>query len=304
MVKLFDPAFKKALSQPDLTFAWCWLITRRDGLMIGFTNIDVELGIHIVVYRPFTGFDPGASQLSQGFDRTDSQTLAGILDQSGITKEELLSGVYSGAEVRRFLVNYLDPPTTFDISPTQPAKFLELPRGYIAEIKSNNLGYEVKVKDDLSLLDRPIGTNTSMTCRCDLGDHRCRVDLAPFTWDVTVTEVISRRNFKISGQFPVASGQNSKAGGGLRDNYFDRGRLKFTSGNNINVHRDIGFHTEDGLILFEPLPFDVEVGDSLTAIAGCVKTELVCVIKFQNFANFIGEPDIPTTDLAINTPSG
>lgn len=258
--------------------------------MLGFTSIDLELAIANVVYRPFTGFDPGAAQVSQGLDKNDSQTLAGILDQSGISREELLSGVYAGAEVRRFLVNYLDLPATFDVSPNQTAKFLELPRGYIAEIKSNNLGYEIKVKDDLSLLDRPIGTNTSMTCRCDLGDDRCRVDLTPFTHQVTVTEVLSRRNFKISGQF--------------EDNYFDRGRLKFTNGSNSNVHRDIGFHVEDSLILYEPLPFDLAVGDGLTVIAGCVKTELVCVVKFQNFSNFQGEPDIPTTDLAINTPSG
>jgi uncharacterized phage protein (TIGR02218 family) len=290
VVKSLDPNFKKALIQPNLTFCWCWLITRTDGLMVGFTSIDLELAIASVVYRPFTGFDPGAAQWSEGLDKTDSQTLAGILDQSGISRAELLSGVYTGAEVRRFLVNYLDPPVSFEISRTNPLKFIELPRGYIAEIKSNNLGYEIKVKDELSLLDRPIGTNTSMTCRCNLGDDRCRVNLTPFTWQVTVTEVESRRNFKILGNFP--------------DNYFDRGRLKFTSGNNAQIHRDIGFHVGSSLILYEPLPFEINVGDTLTVISGCVKTELACVVKFRNFANFQGEPDIPTTDLAINTPSG
>jgi uncharacterized phage protein (TIGR02218 family) len=288
MVKNLSLDFKNALNQPNLTFAWCWLITRLDGLMIGFTNIDLELAIAGVVYRPFTGFDPGAAQISEGLDKSDSQTLAGILDQSGISKEDLLSGVYRGAEVRRFLVNYLDPPDSFEAA--ADANFIELPRGYIAEIKSNNLGYEVKVKDDLSLLDRPIGSNTSMTCRCNLGDDRCRVNLAPFTHQVTVTEVVSRRSFMISGQFEA--------------NYFDRGRLKFDSGDNADINRDIGFHTGNTLILYEPLPFDVNLGDNLTAICGCVKTELVCVVKFRNFQNFQGEPDIPTTDLAINTPSG
>jgi hypothetical protein len=262
MVKSLDPNFKKALNQPNLTFCWCWLITRLDGLMVGFTSIDLELAIASVVYRPFTGFEPGAAQWSQGLDKTDSQTLAGILDL----------------------------PASFESSRTNPLKFIELPRGYIAEIKSNNLGYEIKVKDELSLLDRSIGTNTSMTCRCNLGDDRCRVNLTPFTWQVTVTEAESRRNFKILGNFP--------------DNYFDRGRLKFTSGNNAQIHRDIGFHVGSSLILYEPLPFEINVGDTLTVISGCVKTELACVVKFRNFANFQGEPDIPTTDLAINTPSG
>lgn len=256
--------------------------------MIGFTNIDLELAIGGVVYRPFTGFDPGAAQISQGLEKNDSQTLAGILDQSGISKADLLSGVYPGAEVRRFLVNYLNPPESFEA--VGASNFIELPNGYIAEIKSNNLGYEIKVKDDLSLLDRPIGSSTSMTCRANLGDDRCRVNLAPFTHEVVVSEVSSRRSFKISGQF--------------EDNYFDRGRLKFTSGDNADIHRDIGFHVGNSLILYEPLPFEIKFGDSLTVISGCVKTELVCVVKFRNFHNFVGEPDIPTTDLAINTPSG
>jgi uncharacterized phage protein (TIGR02218 family) len=286
-LKNLNPDFRNALVQPDLTFTWCWLITRLDGQMLGFTSIDLELIIGQITYRPFSGFDPGAAQLSQGLEKVDSQQLAGILDQSGISQAELLSGVYLGAEVRRFLVNYLDLPDSFE-QQAQGTKFIELPRGYIAEIKSNNIGYEIKVKDNLSLLDRSIGSNTSMTCRCNLGDDRCRVNLAPFTHQVTVTEVETRRSFKINGQF--------------EQNYFDRGRLKFISGNNLNIHRDIGFHVDNNLILYDPLPFDIVVGDSLTIVAGCIKTELVCVVKFRNFANFQGEPDIPTTDLAINTP--
>lgn len=288
MTKRLATEFKQALSQPVLTFCWCWLITRRDGLMIGFTSVDQELKIGDVYYRPFTGFDAGAAQVSQGLDKLDSQALAGILDQSGIDKQELFSGVYQGAEVRRFLVNYLDLPTSFNT--LGAVKFIELPRGYIGEIKSNNLGFEVNVKDSLSLLDRSIGSATSMTCRCNLGDKLCRVNLTTFTHQVTVSEVLSRRAFKISAQFTKG--------------YLDRGRLKFDLGNNANIHRDIGFHvTENLLILYEPLPFDITIGDELTVVAGCLKTEFACVVKFRNFANFQGEPDVPTTDLALNTPS-
>lgn len=255
--------------------------------MLGFTSIDLILVIGGIVYRPFTGFDASAVQMSQGLEKTDSQVLAGILDASGMSRQEIEAGIYAGAEVRRFLVNYLDLPSSFD--PVSNPKFLELPRSYLAEFKRNNLGYEAKAKDELSKLDRLIGETTSMTCRANLGDDRCRVNLAGFTHNVTVEHVDSRRKFAITGEFPK--------------NYFDRGRLKFTSGNNIDVHRDIGFHAGTHLILYEPLPFDVAQGDNLTVVAGCLKTELACVVKFRNFANFVGEPDIPTTDLAVNTPS-
>jgi uncharacterized phage protein (TIGR02218 family) len=257
--------------------------------MVGFTSLDLELVIGDITYRPFTGFDPGAAQVSLGLDKTDSQTLAGFLDESGISDRELKAGVYRAAEVRRFLFNYLDLPLDFEPVATG-SKFIELPRGNLAEFKSNNLGYEAKVKDELSKLDLLIGTNSSMTCRCHLGDDRCRVNLTPFTHSISVIQVINQRSFEIDNFF--------------NDGYFDRGRLKFVTGNNSGVNRDIGFYSRGKILLYEPLPFNLTIGDQLIAVAGCLKTELACVVKFQNFANFQGEPDIPTTDLAINTPSG
>lgn len=285
-MKNLDVTFKNALTKPTLTLAWCWLITRLDGLMLGFTSSDVPLIIGEVTYQPFTGFDPGAAQQSEGLDRIDSQSLAGILDVSGISTTDLRSGIYAGAEVRRFLVDYSNLPSSLNLN---PPKHLELPRGHLAEVKSNNLGYEIKVKDDLSLLDRSWGEKTSMICRANLGDDRCRKNLTSFTHNLTVTAVESQRAFSVSGTFKNA--------------YFDKGRIRFTSGANNGLHRDVAFYVQNKLVLYQPLPFAVAVGDSLTAVAGCLKTELACITKFQNFANFVGEPDIPTTDLAVNTPS-
>lgn len=102
-MKILDPTFKDALSQKSLTLAWCWLITRLDGMQLGFTSLDVPITIGGITYYGITGFDPGAAQQSQGVDKLDSQTLKGILDVSGISKAELDSGIFEGARVRRFL---------------------------------------------------------------------------------------------------------------------------------------------------------------------------------------------------------
>jgi uncharacterized phage protein (TIGR02218 family) len=285
-MKTLDSTFANSLTNSSLTLAWCWLITRIDGLMLGFTSLDVPIAIDNVTYRPFTGFDAGAAQISEGVEKLDSQTLTGILDVSGISKADLQSGIYERAEVRRFLIDYSNLPSSLNLT---PPKHLELPRGYLAETKRNNLGYELKVKDDLSLLDNQIGQTTSMTCRANLGDDKCRKNLTAFTHAVTITAITDNRIFSISGGKP--------------DGYFDKGRIKFTSGLNNGIHRDVGFYAQNKIILYQPLPFPVAVGDALTAVAGCLKTELACITKFQNFANFVGEPDVPTTDLAVNTPS-
>ena len=287
MVKILDPTFIESITKTSTTLCWCWLITRIDGLVLGFTSLDVPFVIDGVTYQPYTGFDPGAAQQSADTNKTDSQQLKGILDQSGISKEDLQSGIYEYAKVRRFLVDYENLPSSLSLD---PPKHLELPAGHLAESKRNSLGYEIKVKDDLSYLDNQIGETTSKTCRANLGDDRCRVDLAPFTHNLTITAVESKRVFSVSG--------------GLADKYFDRGRLQFTSGLNQGLYLDIGFYLDNKIILSPvPAPFEVAVGDTVTAIAGCAKTKLACVAKFQNFQNFVGEPDVPTTDLAIETPS-
>ena len=280
-----DPTFKASLSKIPSTICWCWLITRRDGGMIGFTSLDVPITIGGVTYYGITGFNPGAAQQSQGVDKVDSQTLKGILDRSGISKADLNSGIYDRAFVRRFLVDYTNLPESLELD---PPKHRELPIAFIGSKKQNNLGYELQTKDLISKLDNKIGTVTTKTCRANLGDGDCGVDLAPFTHNLSVTGVNDRRVFSINGNFA--------------DQYFDQGRLQFTSGANSGLHLDIIFYSNNQIILSVPAPFSIASGDTITAVAGCNGTKFTCITKFRNFRDFVGEPDIPTTDLTINTP--
>ena len=286
-MKILDSAFKDSLTKTSTSLCWCWLITRIDGVQLGFTSLDLPFVIDGVSYLPYTGFDPGAAQSSADLGSIDSQQLKGLLGPSGISSEDLTSGIYEYATVRRFLVDYTDLPSSLALN---PPKHLELPSGHLAESKRNSLGYEIKVKDDLSFLDNQIGETTSKTCRANLGDDRCRVNLAPFTHSLNITAVENQRVFIVNGNFP--------------DKYFDRGRLQFTSGANNGIYRDIGFYFGNKIVLSPvPAPFEVAVGGTIAAVAGCAKTKLACITKFRNFGNFIGEPDVPTTDLSVDTPT-
>ena len=245
-----DPTFKASLSKIPSTICWCWLITRRDGGMIGFTSLDVPIAIGGVTYYGTTGFNPGAAQQSQGVDKVDSQTLKGILDRSGISKADLSSGIYDGAQVRRFLVDYTNLPSSLDLD---PAKHRELPIALIGSKKQNNLGYELQIKDLISKLDNKIGTVTTKTCRANLGDGNCGVDLAPFTHNLSVTGGNDRRVFSIDGNFA--------------NQYFDQGRLQFTSGANQGLHLDIAYYTNNQIILAVPAPFAIAPGDNITELS-------------------------------------
>ncbi len=57
------------------------------------------------------------------------------------------------------------------------------------------------------------------------------------------------------------------------------------------------------IILFEAMPFDVQVGDPVTITAGCDKTLATCRDTFDNMDNARAEWYIPGTDLLAFTPN-
>ena len=56
------------------------------------------------------------------------------------------------------------------------------------------------------------------------------------------------------------------------------------------------------IVLFLPMPFDIQVGDPVTITAGCDKTLATCRDTFDNILNFRGEPYVPGNDLFFRTP--
>ncbi|MCP3899114.1 MAG: DUF2163 domain-containing protein [Desulfobacteraceae bacterium] len=87
--------------------------------------------------------------------------------------------------------------------------------------------------------------------------------------------------------------------GTFGDDYFNYGKLTFTSGLNDNIHMEVKDFTEstNTFKLFLPMPFQIEVGDNFQVFAGCDKRLTTCKTKFNNnHVNFQGFPYIPGTD--------
>ncbi len=55
------------------------------------------------------------------------------------------------------------------------------------------------------------------------------------------------------------------------------------------------------IVLFDPMPFTISVGDPVTLTAGCAKTVAACRDLFDNIENLRGEPYIPGNDLLFRT---
>lgn len=98
-----------------------------------------------------------------------------------------------------------------------------------------------------------------------------------------VTAVNSNENFEDSSRTEA-------------DNYYDRGLLTFTSGNNIGKSLEIKVFESDTFQMVLPFPYDIQVGDTYELYRGCDKTFATCRDTFDNAVNFRGEPHIPGND--------
>lgn len=143
------------------TFCFCVLVTRLDGVTIGFTSADLDLDLTArdgVVYESssFTTSSIKAQEAKQvsEFDAT------GILDSARITEDDLIAGRYNGAKVRVFLQNWAD--LTEDP--------IILPGRELGQIVRRDIGFTAEVRGLSQALQSIIGSLTAQTCRANLGD--------------------------------------------------------------------------------------------------------------------------------------
>ena len=284
-MKVLDSSFQNALSSEVTTIAWCWSIERIDGIALGFTSFDLPLIIDDITYEPQIGFNPSAVATTEGLERNDNQNLNSILSSEGITESDLLAGKYDYADITCFLVDVSNLPFSLE---DNPPKYLHLYKGSLGKVKYRDRNFEIEVRALDHKLENKLGELTSKFCRYQFGGFGCGVDLTPYTFAQTITSVVNNYTFTIDGT--------------IADGLLDRGKLTFTSGNNNEINADIASYAGNQIVLFQTMPFDIEVGNTVTVVQGCAKTLLACAV-YNNVINFGGEPHVPLTDKAFNMPS-
>ncbi|WP_439580665.1 DUF2163 domain-containing protein [Elioraea sp.] len=158
------------------TLATCWRVARRDGMLFGFTDHDRDLVVDGLTYRARTGYRRAAIA-SRGDLSVDDTDVEGILDAAEIDAASLRAGLWDGAEVRIFLVNWSDL--------TQGP--LRLRKGRLGEVIARDDGtFRAELRGLAQALNVTVGELYTPECRADLGDARCRVPLrAPFRQNST-----------------------------------------------------------------------------------------------------------------------
>lgn len=96
------------LDQGETTLAHCWRVLRSDGVVLGFTDHDVELVVSGTACRPMHGLEGGEVPARLGAQVETGEVL-GILHHDAIDDEDIALGRYDGARVETWLVNWAEP---------------------------------------------------------------------------------------------------------------------------------------------------------------------------------------------------
>lgn len=274
-------ALQAKLDSGVTTLARCWIVTRRDGVVAGFTDHDGDLVIDGVACRAGTGFS--ASEATSRFDLSvDGAEISGALAAESLTEADLAAGRFDAAQVDTWLVDWSDVTLRVLLS-----------RAALGEVKREGEAFSAELRGLADKLSQESGRLYTARCTADLGDARCKIALAAagLNGAGTVSRLLGVSAIAVAGLSDFAEG------------IFTAGCLTWMSGANtglaveIKEHRIVGGEVQ--LTLWQAMSEIIAIGDGFTITAGCDKRFETCRDRFTNSINFRGFPHIPGNDFVI-----
>ena len=255
------------------TLCHCWRVTRADGVRLGFTDHDGALDFDGTRFEAASGFE-GTEGVSALGLRVGSAEVAGAFASERIARADLEGGVYDGATVEVWLVNW-----------AAPAQRLLMSVGTVGEVRSMDGAFAAELRGPAHALHAKGGRVFSHMCGARLGDAACGVSLdAPA--------------FAGIGVVAAREGERAVVGTGLdgfADGWFRQGRLRWTGGANAGGSAEVKAHRRrDGvavLELWERPARTIAPGDTFVVTAGCDHRFETCRVQVrQHGLNFRGLP--------------
>jgi len=265
-------ALKEKIQDIPTNLLLCWKITRKDGIVLAFTEATNDIEINGTKYISSSGVRGSAVQESCNIS-IDNFDIEGILDNELIKSEDILAGLYDKAIIEVHLVD-------MDYSQSTQKNVIFLKRGYLGNIRLiGDNKFIAEINGLLQTAEQHVTNRYSLTCRANFCDKRCGLDFNQFIHTGQITKILDKKTFQ--------DGNNAQPNG-----YFDYGIALFERENGIIEH-NIKFYIDHTFELTLPAKIELKVGDNYYAIAGCDKSAKTCATKFQNIVNFRGEPHIP-----------
>jgi uncharacterized phage protein (TIGR02218 family) len=252
-------------------------IVRRDGTVLGWTEHDRDATVTVdgeeteLIANPGFTLSSLVSTAGLGVDSASCDVVAG----AELTRADILAKKWDGAQVYLFRYDW------------------KAPEAGIVSVKGGSFGnfspalgqFTVEFRDPRQALQYNSTWVLQENCRWEFGDARCRKDRADFTFGGTVTASASQYAFTASAMAQAAD-------------YFGEGEVRWLTGANAGCRHKVRLFASGGVFtLAEAAIFQIVIGDTFDAIAGCRKRKAEdCVAKFDNVLNHGGEADKPTRD--------
>jgi len=266
-------AMRCHLDNPITTLAMCWDLYLCNGVEHNLTSHEEDLYINGKHYLAKTGVSASAISSSSGL-AVDNMDIEGILDSEIITEIDILSGAYDHSEIRVFMVNYQNPEDGI----------VPLRRGWLGEVRLHQGHFLAEIRGLLQSFSTKLGEVYSPKCRATFCDQQCTLNLEQHTFQkLVISQVVDNSTF-----FFYKDGATLPSNPSL----FVGGSIKFDSGNNKGIVRELKYYHNSSVRLMLPMPYAVEIGNELTLHAGCDKNFSTCCKLYNNALNFRGEPAI------------
>lgn len=279
-MSIYPEALADHLGREVTTVCHCWRLTRKDGQVTGYTDHDRVLTVDGSGFEPESGFSASEARDSLGLS-VDTVDVEGALSSDRISDTDIAAGLYDGARVETFLVNWRAPEQFALIRTATIGKIVRRDDGFVAELESL-----------ARALDQQNGRYVTRLCDAELGDARCTflLDQPGFSGAGVVVSIGPADTIGVSGL------------DGFAPAWFARGVLTWTTGTRTGRNERIVDHRVDGsvvsIVLQSSVGPEIAAGDSFSIVAGCDKSFATCKAKFGNALNFRGFPHLPGNDTA------
>lgn len=280
MPRTISTDLQEALDGEVVALALCYRIERVDGEVFRFTSTNSPLVVDAETFEPLDAVSPTAIESAAG-SGVDNLEIVGLLSSERITETDLRAGRFDRALVEVFVVN----PEELSAGRVKLGRFR---LGNVTISDGKFTGELRSLSQRLTLATTPL---VSPTCRVRrLGDAECTVDLSSLVDAGVVDSAVDPFGIVTATAAVIARAAA----------WYRYGEITFTTGPNAGLSREVKESFADGptttLQLQETFPFEVSPGDEFEVVVGCDRSFAQCVSRFENAANFRGEPHVPGVD--------
>lgn len=170
-MKTISNVFRNHLDSAVTALCTCWKITRRDGVVLTFTDSDQDVTRGGLTYKSIGAYKRSAVESTSSLS-VDNLEVSGMATELALPVEELRAGAYDNATVEVFMTPWIQ----------SIGGRLNLRKGFFGEVRVIPNGtFTVEIRGIMQKLAHTYTDVFSATCRHDLGDAGCKVDLThPF----------------------------------------------------------------------------------------------------------------------------